>query len=156
MEDKKQGIGTLCQIGIIVKDIEAAVARLSRIFRMPQPEITITDSVENAHTRYRGKQTAARARLAFFPMGQVTIELIEPVGEPSTWKDHLRTKGEGFHHIAFQVDDFSEIRQHLAENNVSIDQEGDYTGGRYTYCGGPELSGIIMEFLENRSTGDNR
>jgi methylmalonyl-CoA/ethylmalonyl-CoA epimerase len=149
MKNNQQGIGTLCQIGIIVKDIEVTVKRFSRILDLPVPEIIISEPEEIAHTRYRRNSTNARAKLAFFPIGQVTIELIEPVGGPSTWRDHLEGKGEGIHHIAFHVEDSDETCKHLAESNVTVVQQGDYTGGRYTYCEGECLSGVMLELLED-------
>jgi methylmalonyl-CoA/ethylmalonyl-CoA epimerase len=149
MKNNRQGIGTLCQIGIIVKDIEKAVKRFSSILDLPVPEIMMSEPVEIAHTRYRGNSTNARAKLAFFPMGQVTIELIEPVGGPSTWQEHLEEKGEGVHHIAFHVEDSDETCRHLEENDVAVVQQGEYTGGRYTYCAGKDLNNIMLELLED-------
>ncbi len=37
------------------------------------------------------------------PLGQVTVELIEPLGGPSTWQEHLDAHGASVHHIAFEV-----------------------------------------------------
>jgi methylmalonyl-CoA/ethylmalonyl-CoA epimerase len=82
-------------------------------------------------------------------MGTVTIELIEPVGAPSTWHDHLEEKGEGVHHIALHVDDSDETCRYLEENDVAVVQQGDYPGGRYTYCEGRHLYGIMLELLED-------
>ncbi|GFR39044.1 hypothetical protein PRECH8_23400 [Insulibacter thermoxylanivorax] len=52
---------------------------------------------------YNGEVTAARAKLAFFDMGSLQLELIEPDEHPSTWREHLDQHGEGVHHIAFQI-----------------------------------------------------
>jgi len=38
-------------------------------------------------------------------LGSLSLELIEPVGGPSTWREFLDTRGEGVHHIAFHVPD---------------------------------------------------
>ena len=73
-------------VGIVVRDIEAKVRAWADILNLPVPEIVLTDAVAVAHTEYNGRPSPAQAKLAFFPMGQVEIELIEPVGEPSTWK----------------------------------------------------------------------
>ena len=40
-------------------------------------------------TTYRGKPSDAKAKLTFFQLENITIELIEPVGENSTWKEFL-------------------------------------------------------------------
>mgnify|MGYP002065169875 CR=1 FL=1 len=84
-------------------------ARISSAFfwipATPMPEIRLTDSADAAHTEYWGQPTPARAKLAFFRMENISIELIEPAGGPSTWQEFLDAKGEGVHHIAFRIED---------------------------------------------------
>ena len=88
------GTTTVTQIGLVVKDIEKSIDAYSSVLGLPRPAVTITDVYEKAQTNYRGHPTPARAKLAFFNLGQVTLELIEPVGEPSTWKEVLEKNGE--------------------------------------------------------------
>ena len=94
---------TITQVGIIVKDIEKTAKDYAAFFGVSVPDIIITDSVDKAHTRYRGNSTEARAKLAFFNMGSLQLELIEPDAHPSTWREFLDTNGEGVHHIAFNL-----------------------------------------------------
>ncbi len=103
MTQRALGTTTITQVGIIVRDIEAKARAWSDILGLPMPEIVITDPVDIAQTEYQGQPSTARAKLAFFHMGQVDIELIEPIGEPSTWKDQLDQHGDSLHHIAFQI-----------------------------------------------------
>ncbi|HEV2066740.1 MAG TPA: VOC family protein, partial [Thermomicrobiales bacterium] len=97
MTQPSLGTDTVVQVGIVVHDIEGKARAWSDILGLPMPEIIITDTPEKAQTEYRGQATTARAKLAFFRMGQVDIELIEPVGDPCTWKDHLDQHGESLH-----------------------------------------------------------
>ena len=101
MNEPALGTTTVTQVGIIVRDIEAKARAWSEVLGLPMPQIQVTDTVDIARTEYEGEPTYARAKLAFFHMGQVDIELIEPVGEPSTWKDQLDRHGDSLHHIAF-------------------------------------------------------
>ena len=87
MTEPMLGTTTVTQVGIIVRDIETKARAWSEILGLPMPQITITDGVDIARTEYQGEASAARAKLAFFHLGQVDIELIEPIGGPSTWKD---------------------------------------------------------------------
>ncbi len=145
------GIGTttVMQVGIIVRDIEAKVRAWSEVFGLPEPEIMLTDSVERAQTTYKGELSEARARLAFFDLGQVSLELIEPIGEPSTWKEHLDQHGESIHHIAFVVEGMPEKRAYLETKGIPLVQTGEYTGGRYAYFDGLAKLGLVVELLEN-------
>lgn len=149
MNDRGLGTNTICQVGLIVRDIERSVQAYSQILGMPKPEIIVTDAPEIAHTRFRGRPTQARARLAFFELGQVSLELIEPIGGPSTWREFLDQRGEGVHHIAFVVRDTDEVVELLEGKGVGVIQQGDYTGGRYTYVDSAPTLGVILELLEN-------
>lgn len=122
------GSDTVIQVGIVVHDIEAKERAWSEILGLPMPEIITTDTVEKARTEYQGQPTTARARLAFFCMGQIDIELIEPFGEPSTWKDHLDQHGESLHHLAFRIKGMSERIAYL--NGTGIPCPGRRIHGR--------------------------
>jgi hypothetical protein len=63
------GSRTIVQIGLIVRDIEATSRAYADLFGMDVPKWFLTDPEEVAQTRYRGKRTQARAKLAFFDMG---------------------------------------------------------------------------------------
>lgn len=143
------GTDTVVQVGIVVHDIESKARAWSDILGLPMPEIIITDTPEKAQTEYRGQATTARAKLAFFRMGQVDIELIEPVGDPCTWKDHLDQHGESLHHLAFRIRGMSETVAKLDEQGIPLVQRGEYTGGRYAYVDGSAQLGVILELLEN-------
>lgn len=143
------GTRVVCQVGLVVRDIERVIAAYSRVFGVPRPACIVTDEPEMAHTHYRGQPTDARAKLAFFDMGQVTLELIEPIGGPSTWQEFLDEHGEGVHHIAFTVQDTDRVVAFLEQNDIAVIQQGDYTGGRYTYVDSAADLGVILELLEN-------
>src|SRR4028119_1872058 len=80
----------------------------------PRPAPPGAASAQVTHTEAAGRPTPARAKLAFLPLGQVTLELIEPLGEPSTWHDQLQAHGNSLHHIAFQVEGMSDRVEALA------------------------------------------
>ena len=102
---------TLCQVGFIVKDIEASAQRYAELFGMqPRPMIRHL-GYGRAKTTVNGQPSEATARLAFFEIGQLTIELIQPDDKPSVWRDFLDKHGEGVHHIAFRVDDTKRRRE---------------------------------------------
>ena len=144
------GNNTVTQIGFVVKDIEKTAAEYARLFGVPVPPITWTDPLEKAQTRYHGEPSTARARLAFFQVGQLSIELIEPDGQPSTWQDCLDQKGEGVHHIAFNVQGMKENIARLEVEGLECLQTGEYTGGRYAYLDAAENKfKVVLELLEN-------
>ena len=140
---------TVTQIGVIVRDIETTVQAWAAVLGVPAPGIIVTDPVERARTEYKGQSTPARAKLAFFNLGPIVLELIEPMGEPSTWNDQLAAHGPSLHHIAFEVKGMAECLAALAEHGLPLVQRGEYEGGRYAYVDGSKPFGAIVELLEN-------
>lgn len=137
------------QVGIIVRDIERTARAYAGLFGMEMPAVSLTGTVEEAHTRYRGESTTARAKLAFFQMGGITLELIEPVGGPSTWQEFLDTHGEGAHHIALHFPGMDEAIDLLAAKGIPAVQRGDYPGGRYAYLDSAPQLAVLLELLED-------
>ena len=137
------------QIGLVVQNIENAVQAWSRLLGIAPPEIIVTDPLDLSHTEYRHQPSPARAKLAFFQLGQVALELIEPMGEPSTWHDQLAAHGPSLHHIAFETKRMADQLARLDEHGLPLLQRGDYSGGRYAYVDGQRRTGAIVELLEN-------
>ena len=149
MTEPTLGSNIVTQVGIIVRDIETKARAWSEILGLPMPDIIITDTVDKAQTEYNGKPTTARAKLAFFHMGQLDVELIEPIDGPSTWKDQLDQHDNSLHHIAFVIKGMQEKIAYLDSKGVPLVQRGEYTGGRYAYLDGVAQLGTVLELLEN-------
>jgi methylmalonyl-CoA/ethylmalonyl-CoA epimerase len=143
------GANAVTQIGIVVKDIEKTSKAYAELLGVEVPKWEITDPVEKSHTQYRGQPSKARAKLAFFQLDNIVIELIEPVGGPTTWQEFLDTKGEGVHHIAFEIKGMDKKIADLKAVGIPLIQQGDYTGGCYSYLDGVPKLGVILELLEN-------
>lgn len=149
MEKGTLGNNFITQIGILVNDIEKTSQAYADFFGVDKPEAIITDSIEKAETEYKGEPSVARAKLAFFDMGSLQLELIEPDEHPSTWRDHLNEHGEGPHHIAFVVKDMKGKVAAMEKNQMPLIQKGEYTGGRYAYMDTFKDLKIMLELLEN-------
>jgi methylmalonyl-CoA/ethylmalonyl-CoA epimerase len=149
MEENILGTRSITQIGILVHDIEKASQAFADFFGVEKPECSITDTVDQARTEYRGQRSEARAKLAFFDMGPIQLELIEPDESPSTWRESLDKNGEGPHHIAFVIEGMKEKIAALEGRKMSLLQKGEYTGGRYAYIDTLKDLKVIIELLEN-------
>lgn len=143
------GSQVMVQVGLIVRDVEAVSRAYAKVFGIETPKWSLTAGEEEAHTRYRGQSTDAQAKLAFLNMGSLQLELIEPVGGPSTWQEFLDTHGEGVHHIAFRIKGMEEQIAFLQDQGMPAVQRGDYTGGRYAYIDSVQQLKVMLELLEN-------
>jgi len=143
------GTDKVTQIGIVVKDIEKKRAEWAKLLGVAEPPIIQTSGFEEAQTYFEGQPSEATARLCFFNLGQVAIELIQPDGRPSSWQDHLDRHGESVQHIAFEVPAMKTARANLDAEGIRTNQFGEYTGGRYAYVDSLNQLGVHIELLEN-------
>ena len=144
------GSHIVTQVGLLVHDIEKTAQVYADFLGVAKPEIKVTDVIEKSQAKYKGSPTKARAKLAFFKVGEgLDIELIEPDTEPSTWREFLDTRGEGVHHIAFEVDGMKRRVEDLEAHGHHLQQKGEYTGGRYAYIDTTKTLKTIVELLEN-------
>ena len=78
-------------IGIAVKDIKASNKLFEKLFGKPQYKIE--------------EVVSEGVKTSFFKVGVNKIELLEATHEDSPIAKFIKTRGEGIHHIAFEVDD---------------------------------------------------
>lgn len=132
------------QIGIMVKNIEEARAAWAELLGVEEPPIVETKGWESTHMTFRGKPSKGRAKLAFFLLENIAVELIQPISGPSTWQDFLDEHGNGIHHIAFTVENLDETLEKFKSMGIGVEQRGDYEGGCYTYMdSGGKLGGVV-------------
>lgn len=148
-KEKTQDYTRMAQVGIIVPDIEKAIDSYAKFFNMDKPDITLAENPDDNPTTYRSTQTDASCKLAFFNLENIQLELIQPVGGPSTWYDFLEETGGGIHHIAFWITDMEDHLQKLDGMGIKEIQRGGWTGGQYRYLETPGKMSIIVELLEN-------
>jgi methylmalonyl-CoA/ethylmalonyl-CoA epimerase len=143
------GNNVITQIGILVHDIEKVSQAYADFFGVEKPQAFWTDTVDKAQTEFNGESSPARAKLAFFNMGSLQLELIQPDEHPSTWRNYLNEHGEGPHHIAFVIEGMKEKVALLESKGFPLQQKGEYTGGRYAYIDTIPALKVLVELLEN-------
>lgn len=136
------------QIGLAVKDIEKSRAAWAQLLGVKEPPIVETESWQSTRMMFRETPSEGRAKLTFFKLENIVLELIQPIGSPSTWQDFLEKHGEGIHHIAFQVEDLPETLQKFAKVGTGVEQRGEFKGGCYVYTDPKSTLGAIIELLQ--------
>jgi methylmalonyl-CoA/ethylmalonyl-CoA epimerase len=151
--DKGIGTDVVCQVGMVVNDIQQTAARYREVLDLPEPNWVQTPGYQIVETTFMGQPSEATARLAFFNFGQAQLELIQPDDVPSVWRNYLNEYGDSVHHIAFQVDTEKAI-EHFAKFGIGVAQQGLYgdRSGVYTYMDSEEKLGVIIELLESFKT----
>ena len=144
----------LAQVAIVVHDIAGAKKRWAAALGVEEPNEIVTSPGNEVNMTFAGEPSNAQCKLAFFDVGGVQLELIEPMGGKSTWQDVLDRKGEGMHHIAFWVENMAETSRQLKEHGVQPIQRGDMGEGQYGYFDAEEKLGCVIELLESKRSGD--
>jgi methylmalonyl-CoA/ethylmalonyl-CoA epimerase len=93
-------------IGIAVKSLEAHIPFYRDILKL---QFCGTEEI-----------TDQKVKVAIFKVGEVNIELLEPVSLDSPIGKFIETKGEGLHHIAYQSDDILKQISDLRQNSIQM------------------------------------
>ena len=112
------------QVAFVVKDIEATKKKFAEFLGVEPPDHFATN--QSPDNIVDGKPAPdVSAFLVFFNVGpNMAIELIQPNGAKSVWRDVLDQKGEGFHHIAFQIKGMDEKVQACEDAGYKCAQRG--------------------------------
>ena len=140
----------IIQVGVIVKDIEQSAKNWAEVFDLPVPKINQVRPLELTGATYGGKPMTSRAKLCGFRLGNVQVELCQPDGEDSIWKELLETRGEGVQFLGFLVPNAKEATDALAEKGVSIAQWGDTGGGTYSMMRSMEKLGVALNIKDKK------
>jgi methylmalonyl-CoA epimerase len=94
-----------------------------------------------------------KVRTAFFTVGDVHIELLEPTAEESPIAKFLEKKGEGFHHIAYLTDDMEGQLAGAGERGCRLIHETpiEGAGGKQVAFLHPKSTfGVLTEFCQQK------
>ena len=136
------------QIGLVVRDMERALERFSHLGFGPfNPKVLPPGDKEWV----KGKPTRAGVKVMATIVGNVELELCQPVSGDSPHQDYLNSKGEGIQHVLFAVENLQEEIDRLTGLGCSVllrasfgDEEGS---GGLAYVD-LDASGLIVELAQ--------
>ncbi len=90
-----------------------------------------------------------KVKVAFLPIGEVRLELVQPTSPESPVARFLEKNGPGFHHIAYQVDDVAAEVERLKVEGVRMVDQAPRTGAHNTRIAfvHPKASGGVLTEL---------
>jgi catechol 2,3-dioxygenase-like lactoylglutathione lyase family enzyme len=137
----------IVQIGIVVADRDRTTELLTSVFGIgPFRLVEWPDRPESKYY-YRGVAEKIRVRQAFVQMGDVEVELIQPLEGRNAYQDFLDQTGGGIHHVLFEVSDIDPVVQQLAKSGVTVLQSGTgiRPGTRWALLDTQKLLGFYVE-----------
>ncbi len=93
-------------------------------------------------------------RVAFLKAGDVLVELLAPLREDSEISRFLETRGEGIHHICFEVPDILSSLSTLSENGVRVINTTPSVGAEgfpVAFLHPKSCNGVLVELLDPSS-----
>jgi len=102
---------------------------------------------------YRGRPSHYEMDVGWDRRGDVPFEWIQSAVGPNVYADFLEDKGDGFHHLAFPVEDMDAAIRHFEALGVGVSQSGAWnfpsTRGRFAYLDTDDHGGVSIELLWN-------
>ena len=104
-------------------------------------------------------EEGGRTRVAFLPVGTSDIELVEPQEKESGLAKFLDKRGEGVHHICFEVDDINAALVRLKEKGAQLIDETprqNAKGMRYAFVHPKSAHGVLIELYQRPTDDEGR
>ncbi|MFX0200796.1 MAG: methylmalonyl-CoA epimerase [Candidatus Hodarchaeota archaeon] len=130
-------IKKIAHIGIAVKDVEEVVKLYSEALGLQCEDISRVED--------------QRVKIAFLPVGETQIELLEGTTPDSPIAKHIESRGEGIHHIALEVDNIEAALIRAKEQGVTLIDEEPRIGAHRTkiaFIHPKSTRGVLFEFME--------
>jgi methylmalonyl-CoA epimerase len=131
-------------VALGVRSIDATLAWFGRAF-----------PVEVSRPRHRGWD--GTHDLLGFRLAGYKMELLEPVDDAGFLARFLARRGEGFHHVAIDVDRLDRLAERLAADGITLVDRRDLPGGRKTAFLHPrDAHGVLVQFWQEPEFGGPR
>jgi methylmalonyl-CoA epimerase len=88
--------------------------------------------------------------IAFLPAGESKVELVQPTDDSTGVARFLASRGEGFHHVCFEVPDIAAALERLASQGVQLIDAAPRRGaeGPVAFLHPSSCHGVLVELIE--------
>ena len=130
--------GLVHHIGIAVGDLEASIEFYRGLFGLAPGPIIVREDIG--------------VRGCFVPVGETNLELLEGTSPNSTISIHIRERGEGLHHVCFEVDGIADKLKSLQELGIDlidkVPRKG-LMGGDIGFLDPSAAQGVLIELAQH-------
>lgn len=123
-------------VAIVVKDIEQALGFWETALGLK------LDHIEDVPSQ--------QSKVAFIPVGESEVELVQPTTEDSGMASYLEKKGEGMHHLCVEVEDIDGMLRRLQDQGVRLINETalELPGRKMAFVHPKSTNGVLVELYE--------
>jgi methylmalonyl-CoA/ethylmalonyl-CoA epimerase len=132
-------IKKIAHIGIGVKNTDQAKKLYQEMLSLPVSHEELFDEM----------------KIAFVPVGPTNLELVQSVDPEGVMNKFIEKRGEGIHHIAFEVEDIDQCLDELKAQGVPLIDQQPKPGAhrtRVAFLHPRGTGGILMELVQTESS----
>ena len=136
MPERIRSLGRIHHVAVIVEKMEPALAFWRDALGL---ELEVVQEIADD-----------RVRIAFLPVGESKIELVEPTDDSTGVARFLAKNGEGFHHVCFEVDNLAETLLRLEIDGIELIDTSPRKGaeGPVAFLHPRSCHGVLVELIE--------
>ncbi len=128
-------IKRIAHIGVGVKDVDQTKMLYQKMLSLPVSH----------------EETLGELKIAFVPVGQTNVELVQSTDPNGVMNKFIEKKGEGIHHIAFEVENIDQAIEELKAKGVPLIDQQARTGAhntRVAFLHPKATYGVLIELVE--------
>jgi methylmalonyl-CoA epimerase len=129
-------VGRIHHVAVVVRSIDKSVVLYRDFLGLPLE--TVMDIPSD------------RVRIAFLGVGESKVELVEPTDDTTGVARFLESRGEGFHHVCFEVENLAETLLRLEIDGVELIDTAPRRGaeGPVAFLHPRSCHGVLVELIE--------
>jgi methylmalonyl-CoA/ethylmalonyl-CoA epimerase len=129
-------LGKIHHVAIVVRSLDASLALWRDLLGLELEAVTDIPT--------------DRVRIAFLGVGESKVELVEPTDDTTGVARFLASKGEGFHHVCFEVDNLAEALIRLELDGLELIDSAPRRGaeGPVAFIHPRSCQGVLVELIE--------
>ena len=134
--DRVRSLGRVHHVAVVVQDLEASLRLWRDTLGLP---VELVLPIEHD-----------RVTIAFLPVGESKIELVQPTDDSTGVARFLASKGEGFHHVCFEVPNIAEALMRLELDGIELIDTVARKGaeGPVAFIHPRSCQGVLVELIE--------
>ncbi|HKF84552.1 MAG TPA: methylmalonyl-CoA epimerase [Candidatus Limnocylindrales bacterium] len=129
-------LGKVHHVAVVVRDLDASLGFWRDILGLPVELVLPID--------HDG------VTIAFLPVGESKVELVQPTDDTTGVARFLESKGEGFHHVCFEVGDINAALMRLELDGIEVIDRVARKGaeGPVAFLHPRSCQGVLVELIE--------
>jgi len=136
LPEQAHRLGAVHHVAVVVEDLDRALTFYRDILGL---ELELVEEIPTD-----------RVRIAFLPVGSTKVELVSPTDDTTGVARFLAAKGEGFHHVCFEVPDLAAALTRLGIEGVELIDSAPRRGaeGPVAFLHPRSCHGVLVELIE--------